>query len=128
MQVFGDKLGTVGRKENFEQLKELYAEVSKAVQGVAESRLEYLGDAADQGGYALLSRLDATKAGIIDPTKALLADRTSKVKAVDKEVKGFESAKVKAGKAAATAIKKQVTAAAKQGQDPPTTTSEVRNS
>ena len=73
------------------QLKKVFATVSTAVQGVAQARLEFLGDAADQGGAALVSRLDSTKLGVIDPTKSLLADRTSKVKSVDKEVKVRET-------------------------------------
>ncbi|GMH75235.1 hypothetical protein TL16_g06692 [Triparma laevis f. inornata] len=120
---FGGKLGTIGRKEHVDSLKGAFDKVSKAIEGVAEARLEYLG-AGDGGGASLLSRLDGTKAGVIDPTRSLLNDRSAKVKNVDKEVKNYESKRTKAGKAAAAAITKQVKAAAKQGIDGPEETAE----
>ncbi|GMI13940.1 hypothetical protein TrVE_jg912 [Triparma verrucosa] len=120
---FGNKMGTIGRKEHVDSLKDAFDKVSKAIQGVAEARLEYLGD-GEGGGANLIGRLNETKTGVIDPTRSLLNDRAAKVRNVDKEVKNYEAKKTKAGKAAAAAITKQVKAAAKQGIDPPEETPE----
>ena len=100
-------MGTIGRKEHVDSLKDAFDKVSKAIQGVAEARLEYLGD-GEGGGANLIGRLNETKTGVIDPTRSLLNDRAAKVRNVDKEVKNYEAKKTKAGKAAAAAITKQV--------------------
>ena len=121
---FGEKLGTIGRLESYDKLKEVFTSVSGANEKVADARMELLGEGAECGGYKLLGRLEDTCTGVIKPSKALLADRSQKVKAVDKEVKGFDSLKSKASKAAANEIKKKLKEAAKKGLDPPTETPE----
>ncbi|GMH55011.1 hypothetical protein TrRE_jg4194 [Triparma retinervis] len=112
------------RLESYDKLKEVFASVSGAIGKVADARTELLGEGAEGGGSKLLGRLEDTVTGVIKPSKALLADRTQKVKAVDKEVKNFDSLKSKAGKAASNEIKKQLKEAGKKGLDPPTETPE----
>lgn len=121
---FGDKFGTIGRLEHFDQLKKAFGAISVAIGDVADARRELLGDAPGMGGAKLLERLENTKQGVIVPSKALLADRSSKVKNVDKEVRAFENAKGKAGKAASAAVKKRIKDASKHGEDPPNGTPE----
>jgi hypothetical protein len=119
---FGDRLGQSGRLEHFDTLKELFAAVGVAFDGVATERIGLLAEGS--GGDELMARLEATKKGVIEPTKALLADRNAKVKVLENETKKFEGARAKAGKDAAAKVKKLEKDAAKNGVDGPTESAE----
>jgi len=95
---FGEKLGTIGRKESYDKLQAAFSSVSEAIGQVADARKELLGEGGENGGSKLLGRLEETSKGVIKPSKALVADRTSKVKAVEKEVRRSEEGRTAGAK------------------------------
>jgi hypothetical protein len=116
-KVFADKLASVAGLEEFGDLGDAFKKIGAAFEAVSAERLTLLGEGA--GGDAIMARVGDVRKTVVEPTKALLADRDAKVKLVDSETKKYMALRTKAGKRAFDDVKKQETAAAAAGQDAP---------
>ena len=105
-KLFAGKLGTIGRLEHFTPMQKHLASIGNAFTSVANNRVKFLGNEPTFGGDVLLNRLNKSKSDVLDPTIALLSDRSSKVKQVEKELTKYIALQNKAGKAASLEAKK----------------------